>query len=129
VSLAIDKAKKGLPVDPSRIYLLGVGTGAKFATLFAFKNPDLVKGVIAANFYWNRYTYADSLPKAKEAGLAVCLIQGKESPSFHRTQDGEKQLTDAGVKAKLVGYDGWVKGKLPDNFVDLVGIAIGWMMG
>jgi predicted esterase len=112
-------------VELTKIYPVGDKQDAKIATVYALMHPDVVAGIVALNGYWNKYYYADFLDKAKAAGLKICMIHGKEDPGFARTGDGVKQLEEKGIPAKLVEFDGGKK--LPDNVVELVAEALGWM--
>ena len=54
-----------------------------------------------------------------------CMIHGKEDPGYARSKDGIKQLTEKGVTAKILEFDGGKE--LPENTADLVIEAINWM--
>ncbi len=125
IAETISAVKGKMSIDGAKVYLVGEKQGGKMATLFALMHPDLVAGAVPLNGYWNKYYYADFLDKAREAGLKICMIQGKDDPGFARSKDGVKQLTEKGLTAKLVEFEG---GKdLPENIAELVIEAIRWM--
>ena len=125
IGFAIEKAKTSYSVDPARIYLLGAGSGGYFSTLYGLMHPDTVKGVVSLNAYWNKYYFEDFLAKAAEAGLPVCLIQGKDDPFLLKAKAGVEQMSAGGMKAKFLDFDGGKE--LPENIADVVKQALDWI--
>ncbi|MEN8151173.1 MAG: hypothetical protein ABFS86_15255 [Planctomycetota bacterium] len=123
--LAEVRKKEGMADLP--VYLLGIGGGGDFATRAALTMPKEFKGAVQVNSYWNKYFVEDELPKAKEAGVKIALIHGKEHPSFDRVKAGVAQLEAAGVPGKLIEFEGGKK--LPDNVADLIKQAMDFLVG
>lgn len=103
----IGKAKAEAPVDPSKVYLVGIGDGGKFATMYALMHPTEVAGVVSFEGYWNKYYYADFFPKAKEVGLKIALLHAKRTedevePAFDRSRAGVEQLAAAEIPGKFI---------------------------
>ncbi|MHC4859693.1 MAG: alpha/beta hydrolase [Planctomycetota bacterium] len=126
IAATLDAVKAKHQVDPARVYIMGVGNGGYFASLAALMHPDVYKGAISINAYWNKYYFEDFLDKAKAGGLKLHLLQGKENPLLKRAQDAVKQLEGKGIPAKLTEFEGSTD--LPKNISDLVAAALTWIV-
>jgi len=122
ISFVIEEMKKKEGLADLPVYLMGIGIGGDFATMAAFTMPAKVKGAVQVNSYWNKYYVEDLLAKAKEAGLRIALVHGKEHAFFPKAKFAIEQMTGAGVAGKLIEFDG--DRKLPDNEADLLQQAI-----
>ena len=125
VKFAIAAAKAKYPDATGKVFLVGEKIGGYFASLSALMSPGEIAGAIPLNAYWNKYYFEDFLAKAKEKGLKICLIHGKDDPAFGRVEAAVTQLTEAGIAVKLFPFDGGKE--LPENAPDLVNKAILWM--
>jgi predicted esterase len=125
IAATIEGVKAQRAVDSGKLVLLGARRGGYFAVLFALSKPEVVHLAITANAFWNKYYFADFLEKAKTSGVKVCFVHGKEDPFFGKSEDGLKQLSEAGVPAKLVPYDGG--SKLPDDLVPVMKEALAFL--
>lgn len=119
------RKKEGLAELP--VYLLGIGGGGDFATRAALTMPKEFKGSVQVNSYWNKYMAEEEIPKAKEAGVRIAFVHGKEDPFFGKAEGAIKQLTEGGIPSKLIPFDGGRK--LPDNEVDLIKQAMDFLAG
>ncbi len=127
IRASLEKVEKEQEIDPARVVLVGFGEGGMFGSLAALSGAGSVRGVVSVNAYWNKWRAKAYFAKAKERGLRVCLVHGKDAPHFGNAKAGVEALTGAGIPAKLVEYDGGKE--LPPNIQDLVKDAIRWVLG
>lgn len=70
----LDHVQKTLPVDPARLYVIGVADGAELGIKWATEKDRGVKGVIAVNFLWKPPSTAKA-PKE----MKFCLIASRDA--------------------------------------------------
>ncbi len=121
----VEFAKGKHAVNPAKVFVVGLGSGGYFASLLALTKPDLVKGAVPVNAFWNKYYFEDYLAKGKEGGAKICFVHGTKDPFFGKAEDGLKQLTAAGIGAKLVSFDGGKE--LPEGITSSVKEALTYL--
>ena len=99
--------RSGLATEPDRVVVLGFSQGVATATRWVVHGsmrPDRL-------LLWGDFTPPDlELERAREAlaGVDVVLVRGSEDPALspRLAEEEEARLTGAGIRPRLVRYDG-----------------------
>ncbi len=129
VLAAIPAAERAHPVDPRRVYLLGVGEGGMIAALAALRRPDRFRGVVLLDARWPRYEAADLLPgRVGEAGRAprIALAAAKGSTFLAEGKKALARLEKATFSTRLFSFDAAAPALSPPA-LEAAGRALSWL--
>jgi len=113
----MDHVKQTLPVDPARVYVVGLFDGAELAIKWAVEKDRGVKGVIALNFLWKPPGAAKAPKETKFCVFASRDAKEKLLSLADQAEKTAKALTSAKypVVLRIVPgtsrsfFDGWEK--------------------
>ena len=82
VWLALEELKKGVAIDPRRIYVAGLGEGASLGFALAVRNPQWVRGAVLFGGGYAPSALDDWEALAKKYGRRIALVHGKDDALF-----------------------------------------------
>jgi phospholipase/carboxylesterase len=82
VWLAVEELKKGVAIDPQRIYVAGFGEGASLGFTLAVRNPQWVRGAVLFGGGYAPSALDDWAALAKKHGRRIALVHGKDDALF-----------------------------------------------
>jgi predicted esterase len=82
VWLALEELKKGVAIDPRRIYVAGLGEGASLGFALAVRNPQWVRGAVLFGGGYAPSALDDWAALAKKHGRRIALVHGRDDVLF-----------------------------------------------
>ncbi|MEW6747108.1 MAG: PHB depolymerase family esterase [Planctomycetota bacterium] len=130
VWLEVRRVREEYPVDPERVFVIGVGQGATLAFTFGLRNPQQFAGVLAiSGRYLKESLYGGWLHVSGGYKLPVCLLQGKwdKDEMVEQARNARDLLAEVGVNVRYEEYDG--DAALPADHQQRLMAAVKWLMG
>jgi predicted esterase len=82
VWLALEEMRKGVAIDPQRIYVTGLGEGASLGFALAVRNPQWVRGAVLFGGGYAPSVLEDWEARARRFGRRIALVHGKDDALF-----------------------------------------------
>lgn len=123
----VQKALKEHGYDASKVIIGGYSVGAYQALDIALNQGKKFQGVVSFGQIYSASEMDKLLPKAKQAGLKVFMVSGRQDPLIESAREARNALANAKIPVVFRRTEGLHT--LPDNWSELTVEGFQWVTG